>query len=317
MKKILSFIICLILFTGQMAAKNGEITITPYLAEEFCNVKLNPSTCKLLNSKLSRIIMKQDAYSGMDNRFILTPYINVISQENTASIPSKTAVLIEITFCIGDGVSGVLFQSQSIEYSGVGDSTDDAVASAISKIKPSHTIFGVLLDSAKEKIMEYYNTHGQTILNMAKNEAANQEFEKAIGYLYDIPYGCKDFEEAQILISQYGSQIVKRNNNSLLLKAKSIWASTQNIDGAEEAEAYISQICITDEKIKKEVNSLIGQINQRLCDINKMEHKLLLRDIERQEAIQTAEISAAAQVKSSLIESAPKVIYNIAKWLIF
>lgn len=317
MKRLLSLIFCISLFVCRAMANIGDFSITPYISEKYCGVDLHQTTAKLLNTKLIQIITGSNAHGGADNRFILTPHINVIAQETTASIPQKTVVKVEITFCVGDGISGTLFQSSVAEYSGVGDSTDEAISSAIAKIRPNDATFKSLIEKAKADIVSYYNTNGPSIVNQAKVLAANQNYEQAISYLMSIPNGCNYFDEAQRLLLQYGSQIITRDNNALLVKAKSAWAASPDYSGAEIASQYISQICITDSSTKNEVNQLIGQINKGLKSLQKMEYELAIREIESQEAIQTAEINASAQVATSFIESVSTVVYNIARWFIF
>ena len=317
MKRILSFALLISIVFCKAMAGVGDFSITPFISNEYLGVNLNQTTQKQLNSKLIQIITANNAYGAVDNRFIITPHINVISQETTATIPQKTVAKVEITFCIGDGITGTLFQSATAEYSGVGDTLEGAVASAIIKIRPNDTIFKNIVSASKQNIISYYNGIGRSLIVQAKTLSANLEYELAISKLMIIPQGCTYYDEAQTLVYQYGSQILKRDNNTLLVKAKSAWAASPNYAGAEEASTYLSQICITDDSIKKDVNQLIKQINSGLTDLRNKEYELAMREIESNEAIQTAEIKATAQVATSIFDALPTVVYNIARWFIF
>lgn len=317
MKKLLFTLLTMLTIYMNALANVSEFSISPYVPEGASAVILPNSAYKLLNSKLIQIVTSNKANGGTDNRFIIVPYINVISQETTASIPQKTIAKVSITFCVGDGISGNMFDSKTFEYTGVGESLGDAVSSAILKIRDSDEGFKSLIENSKVRIISYYNENGGAILNRAKAFATNKEYEKAIELLLVIPSCCNYFNEAQSLLSQYSHGIVERNNSEWLLKAKNIWASSQDYMGAETACEYLSNICITDDKTQREVNALIMQINKGVRNLQDREYNLAMRQIESAETIHTAEIQASAQVKTALIEAAPKVIYNITRWFMF
>lgn len=317
MKRLGLFIYFTCLTLCWVSAGNGNFSITPYISNEVAGMNITERVTKRLDSKLVQIITANEAYGGVDNRFVLTPRINIISQETTATIPSKTIIRIEIVFCVGDGISGTLFKSVTMEYSGVGDSLEDAILSAITKIRSTDLSLKSLIDASKDEIINYYNRVGNGLIQRAKSAATSQEYEDAISYLVRIPQGCTYYDEAQEQILRYSSMILKRENEKLLLQAKTAWIASPDYNGAEEASKFLSQICITDDNIKKETNLLIKGINSSLRNQQEKEYKLALREIDSNETIQLAEINTSAQVASSLIESIPQLAYNVIHWFLF
>ena len=156
MKRFLIIVFSIVVSVGAKAYDNsfGQITITPYVAEE---LGLDANCKELLNTKLAQITTVNNVSGGFDRRFVLTININVLDESETATIPQKTSVKTAFTFFVGDGVSGALFGSQTIELTGVGDSRNDALFCTIRKINVKDENLQALIKKGKTQIVEYYN----------------------------------------------------------------------------------------------------------------------------------------------------------------
>lgn len=289
----------------------GKITISPYIPED---TELDATATRLLKTKLIQIVTANEAVGGFDRRFVIVPSLNVLAESETSTIPQKTTVKVSITFFVGDGVSGVLYNSSNIEVTGVGDDHADAIYSAIRKVNAKDVDLQALITEAKGRIVEYYNTTAPALIKEAEGFMASCEYEEALARLSVIPSLCLSYDKAQSLISKCGSKIIERNNDLLLTKAKSVWSANPNEYGATEASTYLSQIIISSSYYKNEVDKLTSQMRQRLAQLENKRIELAKVQIISEERLEAERINASAKVTSAFISSLPKLVFNILRW---
>lgn len=289
----------------------GKITISPYIPED---TELDATSTRLLKSKLLQIVTKNEAVGGFDRRFVIVPSVNVLSETQTGTIPQKTSMKVNITFYVGDGVAGSLFNSSNIEVTGVGDSHADALYSAIRKVNVKDTSMQALITEAKGRIVEYYNTTAPTLIKEAEGFMASYEYEEALARLSVIPSLCSLYDKAQSLISTCGNKIIERDNNLLLTKAKAAWSTNPNEIGASEASLYLSQIIISSSYYKNEVDKLTNHMRQRLSQLEDKRIELAKVKILSEERLEAERINASARVTSTFISSLPSLVFNILRW---
>lgn len=304
---IYGFLLSSIILWGQNISF-GKITITPYVAG------LDPTTTKLLETKLSKIVTENEAAGGFDKRFIIVPSINVLSESETATIPQKTSMKVMITFFVGDGVEGTLFNSYSMEVTGVGDNHNEALHSSIRKINIKSIELQTLIADAKKRIIEYYNSNAPTLISEAEAYMAVQDYENALSRLAVIPSICKHYHKAQMLISKCGNKIIERDNNSLLTKAKAAWSANPNESGANEASIYLSKIVVSSSYYKNEIENLTNKISQRLIQLENKRIELAEAKILSEERLETERINASSKVTSSFISTLPNLVFNVLSW---
>lgn len=289
----------------------GKITITPYIAD---GCGFDATTVRLLKTKLSQAVTENEAVGGFDKRFIITPSVNVLSEKETATIPQRTSMKVNITFFVGDGVAGTLFNSCSMEVTGVGDSRNEALYSAVRKVNPQNAELQALLAEAKNRIVDYYNSTAPTLISEAEGYMTANDYENALARLAVIPAVCQDYEKAQALISKCGSKIIERDNNSLLTKAKAAWSANPNEYGANEASSYLSQIVISSPYYKNEVEKLSKQMRERIAQLENKRLELATAKMLSEERLETERINTSAQVTSTFISTLPSLVFNILRW---
>lgn len=289
----------------------GHITITPYISDQS---GLNETAAKFLKTKLIQMVTIGDATGGFDRRFIITPALNVLSKSTTASIPQKTSLKVSFTFFIGDGVAGSLFGSGDIEVTGIGDSYEEAIHSAIRKINVNNRNIQALIADSKKRIVTYYNITSKVLIKEAEGYIANADYESALSRLAIIPSLCKEYDTARELIIKCGGRILERDNTELLMKAKTAWSTSPDHDGAKQAYEYISLINVSSSSVKAEVDHLNNQIRQRLAHINDMEMELQQAKIMSDENLRKEQIKASEKVTSSFFGILPDLVYSIFRW---
>ena len=289
----------------------GKITISPYIPED---TEFDSTSARLLKSKLLQIVTTNEAVGGFDRRFVIVPSVNILSETETGTIPQKISMKVNITFYVGDGVAGSLFNFSNTEVTGVGDSHADALYSAVRKINVKDADLQALITEAKKRIVEYYNTTAPTLIKEAESFMASYEYEEALARLSVIPSLCSSYDKAQSLISTCGNKIIERDNNVLLTKAKAAWSSNPNEIGASEASSYLSQIIISSTYYKKEMDKLTNQMCQRLTQLENKRIELAKVQILSKERLEAERINASARVTSAFISSLPNLVFNIFRW---
>ena len=307
---LIMFLLSVVISWGQNMSF-GKITITPYVTED---ARLDATAVRLLKTKLNQVVTENEAAGGFDRRFIIMPSLNVLSEEETATIPQKTSIKVNITFFVGDGVAGTLFNSQSMDVSGVGDNHNEALYSAIRKINVKDTNLQALITEAKCRIVEYYEANAPALIREAEKYMAAYDYENALTCLAAIPAICQYYDKAQLLISKCGSRIIERDNNSLLTKAKAAWSANPNEYGANEASSFLSQVVISSAFYKNEVEKLSKQIRQRLTQLEDKRVELAKVKILSEERLATERINASARVTSSFIGTLPSLVFNVLRW---
>ena len=197
--KILLVVILVAFFCINTNAQNSlgksddsaRIVLNSYIPTQVEGI---PSIAKRhLTNKLNQIATKNGmGGSAYNPRFIITPNVSVLTKDITSTAPPMTALTLEVTFYIGDGISGTLFASESIEVKGVGRSETKAYISAIKQIKPSYPAIKELVNTGKAKIIEYYNSKCDFIIKEALTKADRKEFDDAISSLLAVPEVCKE-----------------------------------------------------------------------------------------------------------------------------
>ena len=289
----------------------GKITISPYIPED---TEFDSTSARLLKSKLLQIVTTNEAVGGFDRRFVIVPSVNILSETETGTIPQKISMKVNITFYVGDGVAGSLFNFSNTEVTGVGDSHADALCSAIRKINVKDADLQALITEAKKRIVEYYNTTAPTLIKEAESFMASYEYEEALARLSVIPSLCSSYDKAQSLISTCGNKIIERDNNVLLTKAKAAWSSNPNEIGASEASSYLSQIIISSTYYKKEMDKLTNQMCQRLTQLENKRIELAKVQILSKERLEAERINDSARVTSAFIRSLINLVFNIFRW---
>jgi cell division septum initiation protein DivIVA len=290
----------------------GKITINPVLPEE---LELGSTAKDILVNKLEQVVtIAGMTGTGFDNRFVIVPRINIVNENTTASIPQKVSLRALITIYIGDGVAEALFSSYTMDVTGVGSNHDDAICSAIRKINVQDERLQTMIIQAKGRIIEYYESNGAKILQTAKALAKSGEYDAAISRLYIIPSLSIYFKEAQQLVGIYSSNIIKRSNQDLITKARSVWSADPTTDGAERASEILSEISDATKEQRGAVERLQSEMQIRL---NKVEDKgLALRAqmIQSAENIERDRLRVAEKIASAYYSNRPKVVYHVGSW---
>src|SRR5574344_1750815 len=137
MKRTLQLLCLLVISITSQAQSpeldNQKIALSSYVAEN-CGVPV--ASLKILESKQTNIITTNGFGSEINQRFILTSRVNILSEDITETTPTMYAYKLSFDLFIGDGLSGTIFASTQVEAKGVGPTKDKAFLQALKALNP-------------------------------------------------------------------------------------------------------------------------------------------------------------------------------------
>ena len=314
MKKIILVILVFFTFLNLKAQNKlgktddiGRIAITSYIPDQVEGI--SEITAQSLENKLDQIVTN-GGLGATDSRFIITPSISVLNKEITATTPSMYVLSLNVTFYIGDGIEGTKFSSYSITTKGVGNTETKAYLAAFKNIKVNDPGFNTFIEKGKTKIIEYYNSKCDFLIKQAQTIASQDKYEEAIFNLVQIPDVCKDcYTKAMDAVAPIYKAKIDKQCKILLTKAKSTWASGQNLDAAAQIGDLLSQID-PNASCYPESQKLVLEVGKRVLELDKREWNFKLKEQQDDVDIRKATIQAARDIGVAYGNNQPKVIYN-------
>ena len=160
-------------------------------AYSICRCWGAPST--VLENKLNQIKTKNGiGGSSINKQFIITANVIELTKDISATTPAIYSYGLEITFYIGDGISGTKFASFSKTTKGSGKSETKAYLMALKEINASDIQYTKFIDEGKLKIIEYYRSNADVIISEANALSSQNKFDEAIYKLVSVPNICKE-----------------------------------------------------------------------------------------------------------------------------
>ena len=293
----------------------GRIAIVPYVTDQIEDL---PEIAKNnLRSKMAQILTKQGiaGSAGFSSQFIMVPNVSVLSKDVVAGAPPKVALNLEVAFYIGDGINGVKYGSAAVMAKGVGQTETKAYVSALRNISSSNKELANLIETAKERILEYYNDGCDFILKEADNLAAQNKFDEALYALSSVPVVSKEcFNKAQDRIGNVYQQMIDRDCDMLLNQATNAWNAGQNYEAAVEATNLLNQIEPESACFSK-VKTLSKNIRAGIKDTNNKEWAMLNKQLESITEIEKNRLSTTKEIALAYANNQPKnVVYNVKGW---
>jgi len=293
----------------------GRIAIVPYVTDQVENF---PEIAKNnLRSKMAQILTKNGiaGSAGFSSQFIMVPNVSVLSKDVVAGAPPKVAVNLEVAFFVGDGVNGVKYGSTAIYAKGVGSNETKAYVAALRSISSSNKELANLVETAKSRIVEYYNDNCDFILKEAESMAAQNDYDQALYTLSSVPQVTKDcFSKAQDKIGAVYKDKIDRECDILLNQATNAWNSGQDLAAAEKAARLMNQI-EPESSCYAKVKSLSRTIKAGVKDVNNKEWALLNKQLESITEIEKNRLANSREIALAYAKNQPKTVtYNVRGW---
>lgn len=306
MKKII-IIIGFVLVNFVLVAQNnegkaddaGRIALASVVSDQIEG--LTPSAQSNLQNKLNQITTKNGiGGSSLNNRFIITANVVVLTKDITPTAPPMQAYTLEVTLYIGDGIEGTLFSSTSITLKGVGETETKAYMAALKNLKVDDSKYQSFIEQGKNKIIEYYNSKCDFILKEAEMLAAQNDFDGAIAKLVGVPEVCKEcYDKAMDAVKPIFQKRIDLQCTQLMSKAQGVWSASQDEIGAKEAAAILQDVhpqskCFNE--ASSMVDYLFNEIKKRVKEIDEREWQLKVKQQQDAVDVRKAEIKAARDI---------------------
>lgn len=288
----------------------GRIALASVISDQIEG--LTPSAQSNLQNKLNQIATKNGmGGSSLNNRFIITANVVVLTKDITATAPPMQAYTLEVTLYIGDGIEGTLFSSTSVTLKGVGETETKAYMAALKNLKVADPKYQSFIEQGKNKIIEYYNSKCDFILKEAEMLAAQNDFDGAIAKLLGIPEVCKEcYDKALTAVQPIYQKKIDRDCKIKLQEAQGIWNAGQDMNSAENAGAILSTI-EPDAACFAEVQALNKKIADKIKQIDDREWKYILKE----QAQESERIEAYRAIGVAYGNNQPQnVTYNYKGW---
>jgi hypothetical protein len=288
----------------------GRIVLNAFVSDQVEG--LPPAAKNILANKLSQIATQNGlGGSALNQRFIITPNITVLTRDITATAPPMHALTLDVTLYIGDGLEGTKFSSTSFEVKGVGTNESKAYIEALKQIKPANPQIQQCIESGKAKILEYYNTRCDFIIKEAQTLEAQQQYEAAILKLTSVPEVCKQcFDKCMDAVAPVYQKAIDRQCTLKLTEATNAWSIAQDANGATTSIEILKGIDPNAACFSKALD-LSKTIAKRMKEIDQREWAFQLKEQQ-----QTSErIKAIRDIGVAYGNGQPKsVTYNVRGW---
>lgn len=198
MKKIFTLLVASfisILLNGQ-SSDFGKIALSIVMPD---NVEgMNTSQLSKLQTKITQIVASGGlAASGYNNNFVIYPVFAIYDTKVVESGMQDITILnCELTLFIKQVDNNLIFSTINKALKGNGKSKNIAITSAISQININDPDYNSFIENGKKKIIQYYESTCQDIINNADGLAKRQDYEQAIGLLLSIPKEVSCYKKA-------------------------------------------------------------------------------------------------------------------------
>jgi hypothetical protein len=128
--------------------------------------RLTPQTRQQITNKLKQMLTANGVAGNINySQFVLIPHFDVVDKHILAGPPAKVVMNINVTLEIKELVEGSSLSVFSAEVNGVGNNEAKAYAQGIKQLGNSSTEIKNFFDTARGKIVSYYDRNSAAIIN--------------------------------------------------------------------------------------------------------------------------------------------------------
>lgn len=152
------------------------------------NNNISNSAAEMLYNRLNQAVsLNGMASTDNSNKFLLIPSVTVISIDPTTTMPIQYMAEIEISLFLVDNSRKLLISQEIITKKGVADDERNAVVEAIKSLKGRDPKLKKLIVNGKNKIIEYYNTECDKVMETISTYLEMEMYDEALNELNAIP----------------------------------------------------------------------------------------------------------------------------------
>lgn len=259
------------------------IVVSPHVAE------LSVSAEAQLESKVRQIVTQGGMTGGTRySNFVIAANLVEGTKNLTSGMRPLVTVSLDLELSVGNAVTGDRFAATSFRLSGAGPNEGRAYTTAISGINASHPQLQQFMKNARQKIAQYYETQTGNIIRKARDMATKQDYEEALYLLTSVPTCCSKYQDVEQATLSIFQQYVDLDCSQKVSKARSVWAASQNREGAKLAGAYLAAINPAS-SCTEDAQALVDQIYQRIGE--EWEWAKDLKEFSKEQARSASELA--------------------------
>ena len=123
---------------------------------------------------------------GTDPGFVLGAEIAQTGRAATGTAPQKMTVQYQLTFKVMNTTTGDVYATATQDVMGVGNSFEEANQNFVKEIKNT-TEIQKMLQTASERIIDWYNKNVQTVKNQIETAAGKGDYDLALALASSVP----------------------------------------------------------------------------------------------------------------------------------
>ena len=240
----------------------GDIRFTPFVPPY---PELGIEGVSLIENKINTIVSKYGVTGNIGNpSFVIIPAINIVSKNITATAPTLYSNKYEVTFYTANLLDGTIFSSTTFSFKGIGESPLKAFINGIEDANINDKDFIKMLTDGKDKAIKYFEANCSSILQEAKTEASQKNFDQAILILKTIPKEVDCYKTTGELIESYFKSNNAENCNQLLAQMKGEFGKQNDVGNFNPTAMTYFTLIPTDAPCFKEAQSIYNSYLKKL-----------------------------------------------------
>lgn len=306
---------CSIALLAGVVSASAQMQLTPVASGTAKGLDQNVS--EVIENRLRSIIAANGFTSGTNSRFVLAARFNVLDKQVIPGPPTKIVTVLEVTLAVGDGFSNTCFESRSFEVKGAGNSEQRAILSALKSLKTKNPAISELVATAQQRITDYYEKNGASLIAQAKTLITSQEYAKAIDQLAGIPIECSHYKAAVAAMNEAYQKEIDSRAASILMEAEAAWAADQTEASGDKVVALVSQIDPNSSSYAK-AQALVKQVGARIQKLHDealaYDRKMEQMKLQTAADLEKARVKAARDIAVAYAQNQPKVVYKVRNY---
>lgn len=267
MKKILlltMFTFSILIVYAQLSSDIGKVTLSIVMPDNIEGMDI--AQLSKLQTKIIQIVANSGlASSGYNNNFVIYPKLAIYDNHIVESGMQDITILnCELSLFIKQVNNNLIYSTVSKPLKGSGKSRNIAITNAISHINVNDSAYLSFIENGKNKIIAYYESTCQDIIDNSDALIKKQDYQQAIGLLLSIPKEVACYKKAINKSVEAYKAYQNQKCSEQILTAKSEIA-TNNFNAALRVLSQIdpSTVC------SREADALIKQIEPKIDAIER------------------------------------------------
>ena len=322
MKKIFSILCTSLVLSGnalfgQQTEDHSDLSTISLAVAMPREIKgLTDAQVSILEDRIKNIVSMNglSAEGGLEG-FVIYPKFDIFSIENVSGgnitksvVIAKCNISLFVRQFIPNATSNIVFSSYNKDIIGSGYTESDALANALTQIRPGDDAFQTFLDKTRRRMVDYYVQNCDRIVNEAVNAANLENYDKAFALLLSIP---KEAGQCYAQVQQKTVEIYLKKQRQdcgrYILKARTLLA-IHNFDSALAVLRNVDP----ESSCKEDLFSLINDIQTKVDAAEQQALELYKEQMRNNVELEKARYAAISEMGKAYVDGSGKRTYVVS-----